>query len=104
MEEVYGEDPYLAARLGVEMVKGMQENYRVAATGKHFGGYSNNKGAREGQARTDPQTSPREVEKVILPSVKAAIKEGGLLRVMSSYTDYNGTPVTGGHDWLPSPL
>src|SRR5437762_11957709 len=57
MEEVYGEDPYLVARLGVEMVKGLQEHYTVASTVKHFAIYSNNKGAREGQARTDPQTS-----------------------------------------------
>src|SRR5438270_1695888 len=104
MEEVYGEDPYLAARLGVEMVKGMQENYRVAATGKHFAVYSNNKGAREGQARTDPQTSPREVENIFLPSFKAAIKEGGLLGVMSSYNDYNGIPITGSHYWLTERL
>src|SRR5437588_10681661 len=104
MEEVYGEDPFLAARLGVEMVKGMQENYRVAATGKHFAVYSNNKGAREGQARTDPQTSPREVENIFLPSFKAAIKEGGLLGVMSSYNDYNGIPITGSHYWLTERL
>src|SRR5437588_5550270 len=104
MEEVYGEDPFLASRLGVEMVKGMQENYRVAATGKHFAVYSNNKGAREGQARTDPQTSPREVENIFLPSFKAAIKEGGLLGVMSSYNDYNGIPITGSHYWLTERL
>src|SRR5438045_4330455 len=104
MEEVYGEDPYLAARLGVEMVKGMQENYRVASTGKHFAVYSNNKGAREGQARTDPQTSPREVADMFLPSFKAAIKEGGLLGVMSSYNDYNGIPITGSHYWLTERL
>src|SRR5947209_6849061 len=92
------------ARLGVEMVKGMQENYQIAATGKHFAVYSNNKGAREGQARTDPQTSPREVENVFLPSFKAAIKEGGLLGVMSSYNDYNGIPITGSHYWLTERL
>jgi len=55
--DVYGEEPYLTSRLGVEMVKGMQENYTVASTAKHFAVYSNAKGAREGQARTDPQTT-----------------------------------------------
>src|SRR5437868_3696784 len=104
MEEVYGEDPYLASRLGVEMVKGMQENYHVASTGKHYAVYSNNKGAREGEARTDPQTSPREVENIFLPSFKAAIKEGGLLGIMSSYNDYNGIPITGSHYWLTERL
>lgn len=63
-EEIYGEDPYLVAELGIEMVKGLQTNYQVASTAKHFLAYSNNKGAREGMARTDPQISPREVEMI----------------------------------------
>ncbi|HWS85876.1 MAG TPA: glycoside hydrolase family 3 N-terminal domain-containing protein [Pyrinomonadaceae bacterium] len=104
MEEVYGEDPFLVARLGVEQVKGLQENFQVASTVKHFAVYSNNKGAREGQARTDPQTSPREVENVFLPPFKAAIKEGGALGVMSSYNDYDSIPVTGSHYWLTERL
>ena len=57
----------------------MQENFQVASTVKHFAGHSNNKGGREGQARTDPQTSPREVENIFLPPFAAAIKEGGAL-------------------------
>lgn len=104
LEEVYGEDPYLASRLGVEMVKGMQENYKVASTAKHFAVYSYGKGAREGQARTDPQTSPREVENIFLPPFKAAIKEGGLLGVMSSYNDFDGIPITGSKHWLTERL
>src|SRR5215213_616812 len=85
VEDTYGEDPYLASRLGVEMVKGLQENHTVASTAKHFVVYSAGKGAREGQARTDPQTSPREVENIFLPPFAAAIKEAGLLGIMSSY-------------------
>ncbi len=100
LAETYGEDPYLASRLGVEMVKGLQENYTVASTAKHFAIYSNNKGAREGQARTDPQTSPREVENIFLAPFKAAIKEGGVLAVMSSYNDYDSIFVTGSKYWL----
>jgi beta-glucosidase len=86
------------------MVKGMQENHHVVSTGKHFAVYSNNKGAREGAARTDPQTSPREVENIFLPPFKAAIKEGGMLGVMSSYNDYDSIPVTGSHYWLTERL
>ncbi|PWT92098.1 MAG: glycosyl hydrolase [Blastocatellia bacterium] len=100
LEDVYGEDPYLASRLGVEMVKGLQENFTVAATAKHFAVYSNAKGAREGQARTDPQTSPREVENIFLPPFAAAIREAGLLGVMSSYNDFDGIPITGSDYWL----
>jgi beta-glucosidase len=104
VEDTYGEEPYLASRLGVAMAKAMQENYRVAATAKHFAIYSNNKGAREGQARTDPQTSPREVENIFLPPFKAVIKEAGLLGVMSSYNDYDSIPITGSKYWLTERL
>ena len=100
LEDVYGEDPYLVARLGVEMVKGLQEQQRVASTAKHFAIYSVGKGAREGQARTDPQTSPREVENIFLPPFAAAIKEAGMLGVMSSYNDFDGIPITGSEYWL----
>ncbi|MCL6713414.1 glycoside hydrolase family 3 C-terminal domain-containing protein [Pseudomonas sp. R2.Fl] len=104
MEEVYGEDPYLVSRLGVEMVKGLQQDFTVAATAKHFAVYSANKGAREGMARTDPQVAPREVEEIFLPPFAAAIREAGLLGVMSSYNDYDGVPVTGSHYWLTERL
>src|SRR2546425_5410084 len=104
IEDVYGEDPYLAARLGVEMARGLQENLTVASTAKHFAVYSNNKGAREGESRTDPQTSPREVENIFLPPFKAAIKEAGILGIMSSYNDYDSIPVTGSKYWLTERL
>src|SRR5436190_728169 len=104
VEDTYGEDPYLTARLGVEMVKGLQQDFTVGSTAKHFAVYSIGKGAREGQARTDPQTSPREVENIFLPPFKAAIKEGGLLGVMSSYNDYDSIPVTGSKYWLTERL
>src|SRR4030095_12312069 len=103
VEDTFGEDPYLVARMGVEMAKGLQEN-KVASTVKHFAVYSYNKGGREGQARTDPQTSPREVENIFLPGFKAAIKEAGVLGVMSSYNDYDSIPVTGSSYWLTDRL
>lgn len=104
MEEVYGEDPYLVSRLGVEMVKGLQQDYTVAATAKHFVVYSANKGAREFMARTDPQVAPREVEDIHVAPFAAAIREAGLLGVMSSYNDYDGVPVSGSHYWLTERL
>jgi beta-glucosidase len=104
IEDVYGEDPYHASRLGVEMAKGLQENLTVASTAKHYAVYGNNKGAREGQSRTDPQTSPREVENIFLPPFKAAIKEAGILGIMSSYNDYDSIPVTGSKYWLTDRL
>ena len=99
-EEVYGESPYLVAELGVEMAKGLQTDYQVAATGKHFIAYSNNKGAREGFSRCDPQMSPREVEMVHVYPWRRVIAEAGLLGVMSSYNDYDGFPIQSSYYWL----
>lgn len=76
----------------------------MAATGKHFAAYSNNKGAREGMARVDPQMSPREVENIHIYPFKRVIREAGMLGVMSSYNDYDGIPVQGSYYWLTTRL
>lgn len=103
-EEVYGESPYLVAELGIEMVQGLQKDHQVAATAKHFVAYSNNKGAREGMARVDPQMSPREVEMIHVYPFRRVIQEAGLLGVMSSYNDYDGIPIQGSFYWLTTRL
>lgn len=103
-EEVYGESPYLVAELGVQMTKGLQQDYQVAATAKHYIAYSNNKGAREGLSRCDPQMSPREVEMIHVYPWKRVIGEADILGVMSSYNDYDGEPVQGSYYWLTTRL
>jgi beta-glucosidase len=100
LEETFGEDPFLVAALGTALAKGIQHNGQAASTAKHFAVYSANKGAREGQARTDPQVAPREVENILLYPFKKVIKEAGIMGVMSSYNDYDGIPVSGSNYWL----
>jgi beta-glucosidase len=104
LEESYGESPYLAARLGVEMAKGMQQDHTIVSTAKHFAIYSANFGAREGLARTDPQMPLREVKTLLLPSFEHVIKEAGILGVMASYNDYDGIPIIGSYYWLTKVL
>ncbi len=99
-EEVYGESPYLVAELGIEMAKGLQTDHQVASTAKHFIAYSNNKGAREGFARVDPQMSWREVENIHVYPFSRVIREAGILGVMCSYNDYDGFPIEGSYYWL----
>lgn len=99
-EENYGESPYLVAELGIEMTKGMQTDRQVASTGKHYLAYSNNKGAREGMSRTDPQMSPRELEYVHAYPWTRVIGEAGMLGVMVSYNDYDGFPIESSSYWL----
>ena len=76
----------------------MQHNHQIAATGKHFIAYSNNKGAREDMARVDPQMSPREVEMIHVYPFKR------VLGVMSSYNDYDGFPIQSSYYWLTTRL
>lgn len=103
-EEVYGESPFLVAELGIQMTRGLQTNYQVASTAKHFAAYSNNKGAREGMARVDPQMPPREVQNIHLYSWGRVVREAGLLGAMSSYNDYDGVPIQGSFHWLTEVL
>lgn len=99
-EDTYGEDPYIAGELGLEMVLGLQENYTVAATSKHFAIHGVNKGAREGEARVDPQISLREAENIFVRPFGKVVKEGKLLGVMASYNDYDGLPIVSSKYWL----
>ena len=102
-EESYGEDPYLVANLAAEMVQGIQ-GQGVVSTMKHFCIYSNNKGAREGYARTDPRCPPRETEMIHLWPYEYVIRTANPLGVMSSYNDYDGIVVQASHYYLTDVL
>jgi beta-glucosidase len=91
--ECYSEDPFLTAELGVRQVRGIQES-RVASTVKHFAVYSVPKGGRDGEARTDPAATWRDVQTIFLPPFRRAVRDGAAMGVMSSYNDYDGIPVT----------
>lgn len=99
-EDTYGEDPFLAGELGLEMVRGLQENTTVAATPKHFAVHGVNKGAREGEGRVDPQISPREAENIFNKPFGKVVREGKILGVMASYNDYDGVPIISSKYWL----
>lgn len=97
--ECYGEDPFHIAEMGKQMVLGIQSQ-GVASTLKHFAVYSVPKGARDGDARTDPHVAPREMHQLYLYPFKKVIKEANPMGVMSSYNDYDGVPVTASHYFL----
>jgi beta-glucosidase len=95
-EETYGEDPYLAARLGVAAIRGFQGRdagrigpERVVATAKHFAVH----GQPEAGTNVGPGNySERVVREFFLPSFEAAIREAGALSVMPSYNEIDGVP------------
>lgn len=97
--ESYGEDPFLVSELAIEMVRGLRSQ-GVGSTLKHYAVYSANKGAREGNARTDPQVTWREVEMIHLWPFERVMRASEPLGVMSSYNDYDGIPVTGSSYFL----
>jgi beta-glucosidase len=97
--ETYGEDPFHVTELGIQQIKGIQEN-RVVSTMKHFAIYSVPNGGRDGKSRTDPHITEREAHDLYLYPFKRGIEEGGALGVMSSYNDYNGVPVSGSKYFL----
>ena len=97
--ETYGEDPYLVSEYGIRMTQAIQ-SHGIVSTAKHFGVYSEPKGGRDGNARTDPHVAPREMEMLHLRPWERNVREGGLLGVMSSYNDYDGVPVSGNSDFL----
>ena len=91
--ECYGEEPFHIAEMGKQMTLGIQSQ-GVASTLKHFAVYSIPKGARDGDARTDPHVAPRELHQLHLYPFKRVIKETAPMGIMSSYNDYDGVPVS----------
>ncbi len=95
VEETFGEDPYLVARLGVAAVRGFQgdatfaDRRHVIATLKHY--------AAHGQPESGTNCAPvnvsmRVLRETFLSTFKAAVLEGGALSVMPSYNEIDGVP------------
>ena len=83
--ESYGEDPYLAGRLAVSFVKGIQGEH-VLASVKHFA--CNN---QEWERHTlDVIIDERPLREIYLPAFKAAVQEGGAWTVMAAYNVLRG--------------
>ncbi|RQP09821.1 MAG: beta-glucosidase [Microbacteriaceae bacterium] len=98
--ETYGEDPTLAAAMGVAYVRGLQGNdlsSGVAATAKHFLGYAMSLG---GLNMAATHLAWRELREVYAKPFAAAIVEAGLACVMNSYSTIDGVPVAANRDIL----
>ncbi|MBB4034275.1 beta-glucosidase [Dysgonomonas hofstadii] len=83
--EYMGEDPYLASKMVVPYIKGVQQN-GVSACLKHFA--LNN---QELDRNTiDVEVSDRALYEIYLPAFKAGVEEGGAWTIMGSYNKYRG--------------
>ena len=87
--EYFGEDPYLASRLTVGYIRGVQ-SMGVSATVKHYMG--NN--SEYDRHRTNTVMDERTMREIYLPAFEAAVKEGGVGAMMDSYNLVNGEHAT----------
>lgn len=103
IEEAYGEDPHLVARMGVAYIQGMQGanratdqnaklgRERLICTAKHYAAY----GSPDAGINIAPvQGGLRALRTLYLPSFEAAVREAGVRSIMPSYNDYDGVPAS----------
>jgi beta-glucosidase len=95
--ETWSEAPELAAELGGANIRGLQgggfDAPRVAATVKHFAGYSQ---SINGHDRVEAQLPIRYLQDVFLPSYAGGI-DAGASTVMVDSGSINGIPATASH-------
>ena len=83
--EGYGEDPYLAAQLGVAYITGVQSEGVIPSV-KHYA--ANNEEFE--RHRIDEKIDERTLHEIYLPAFKAAVQQAGVWSVMSCYNLVNG--------------
>ena len=93
-QETYGEDPYLAARMGVAYVTALERN-NVIATPKHFAANFGD-GGRDSNA---VHFSERLMREIYFPAFKACFEQGHARSVMLAYNTLDGVPCSS-NSWL----
>jgi beta-glucosidase len=87
--EYLGEDPFLASKMAVSLIKGIQSR-RVMATAKHFMGNNQEYDRRDVSSNIDERT----MREIYLPAFEASVKEGKAGAVMDAYNLVNGIHMT----------
>lgn len=105
IEETFGEDPHLAAEMGVAAVRGLQgapqpegrlAPDKVFATLKHLAGH----GQPEGGVNVAPApVAERDLRACFLAPFERAVREAGAAVVMASYNEIDGVP-SHANPWL----
>jgi beta-glucosidase len=87
--EYFGEDPYLASRMAVSLIEGMQSQ-NVIATAKHF--VANN--SEYGRLDHSSDVGERALREIYLPAFEASVKEAHVGALMDAYNLVNGVYMT----------
>ncbi len=93
--EYMGEDPVLTSAMAVGYIKGVQTNPGVIACVKHFAANNPETGRYDVSSDVDERT----LQEIYLPAFKAAVQEGNVGSLMSSYNRIWGT-WTSENKWL----
>ena len=93
--EGFGEDPVLASRMAVAMVRGYQGDSleaadSIAACAKHYAGYGAAEGGRDYNSTWIPENLLRDL---YLAPFQAS-REAGVATYMSAFNDLNGVPAS----------
>jgi beta-glucosidase len=90
--EYFGEDPFLASRMAVGVIEGIQSQ-QVLATAKHFA--ANNQEYERNKVSSD--MDERTLREIYLPAFEASVREAHVGAVMDSYNLVNGVHSTQNH-------
>lgn len=100
-QETYGEDPFLAGKLAVPFVKGLQgddERYlKAVATLKHFAVHSGPEPLRH---EFDAQSSQKDLIETYLPAFKEVVERTNVESVMCAYNRFRGEACCGSSELL----
>jgi|GEM_PF-62461 len=87
--EYFGEDPYLASRMAVSEITGIQSQ-GVMATAKHFAANNQEYDRYDVSSNLDERT----LREIYLPAFEASVKEAKVGAIMDSYNPVNGVHMT----------
>ncbi|MGE5111991.1 MAG: glycoside hydrolase family 3 C-terminal domain-containing protein [Acidobacteriaceae bacterium] len=87
--EYLGEDPYLASRMAVSLIEGIQDR-GVIATAKHF--VANDQEFDRNNVSSD--VDERTLREIYLPPFEASVKEAHVGAIMDGYNPVNGVQMT----------
>jgi beta-glucosidase len=92
-QETYGEDPFLAGKLGVAFVSGLQgkdpKYLKTVATPKHYAVHSGPESKRHG---FNVNVSPHDLEDTYLPAFRATVTQAHADSIMCAYNAIDGAP------------
>ena len=92
--ETYGEDPFLTAKMGAAVVRGLQGDssakvLKTNACAKHFAVHS---GPEWNRHSFDARVTERELRETYLPAFKELVTRAGVREVMIAYNRFRGVP------------